>query len=476
MSKKEFVMQSAFKGRFTLGEEIRILLPVGAGMDLLTGKFYTTPSGSSHLNGGFNKLMGIGGRGNTFKSTLARYFTVTGMGRYFNLGGQVYDTEDSVDQERALRALAKYEKYTDSDFVIDNELFQLVGTDTLGDEWFDALKETSVNKIKDFEKHRLTTPFITKDGENVTMLPPSFNEVDSLSMMPIAVTEGIYDKNSIGDSGMNVEAMRSAAAKNQMLTQMPRLTSKSATYMSLVAHMGDEIVMDQYAPSTKKLSFMKAKLKFKGVPERYTFLMNTMFACISATPLTNRSDKGPEYPRYAKERNPTNDLMVIDLQVLRCKTAPTGNITRVVTSQEEGVLPALTDLHNLRVEYKYYGLGGNNTTFNCVLRPDVSMTRTNAREKIEKDALLCRALNICHELKQLHEWHRYSHQDVLVSPEELYNGLKAKGYDWDKLLNTRGYWVFLEQEAEEPLRELTSLDLLNMLAGKYTPPNDKDYR
>ena len=467
-------MESSFKTHFTSVPAVRVLYPIGAGLDLLTGGFLYDLDGKAHLNGGFNKVMGIGGRGNTFKSTVARHFTTTGMGRYGNAGGLIYDTEDSVVQGRVLAALAKYDKYIDSDAVLEDGRLTVLGSDTFGDTFFDLLKQASRDKVKSVKK--VTTQYVTTDGRPITVRPPSFAEIDSVSMMPLSVVTAIYDKNNIGDAAMTIEAMRGAGAKTQMLNQIPSVTTQSDLYITMVAHMGDEIVIDQYAPSTKKLGYMKQKIKFKGVPEKFTFLTNTLFCCLGAGPLTNKSDKGPEYPRIAKERNPSNDLMVIEMQVLRCKTAPSGNVTYLVTSQEEGVLPTLSELHMLRVIHKYYGLGGNNTTFNCVLLPEISMTRTNVREKIAENELLCRAINICLELKQLHDYHAITHGDVLVTPQELYDGLKAKGYDWLKLLNTRGYPVFKEHDATEALVELSSLDLLNMLAGIYTPANDKSFR
>ena len=72
-------------------------------------------------------------------------------------------------------------------------------------------------------------------------------------------------------------------------------------------------------------------------------------------------------------------------------------------------------------------------------------------------------------MKQLHDYHAAKYIDVLCTPDELYADIKALGYDWDRLLDTRGFWVFKEQEKEYETRELSTLDLLNMRKGLYHP-------
>ena len=59
-------------------------------------------------------------------------------------------------------------------------------------------------------------------------------------------------------------------------------------------------------------------------------------------------------------------------------------------------------------------------------------------------------------------------EGLMCTPKELYEDLKAKGYDWNTLLeNTRGYWTF--DNDNQPLQFLSTMDLLNMRAGTYHP-------
>ena len=65
-------------------------------------------------------------------------------------------------------------------------------------------------------------------------------------------------------------------------------------------------------------------------------------------------------------------------------------------------------------------------------------------------------------------WHDYD-RDLLIEPSELYSKIKEKGYDWDILLNTRGYWMFNEDVSDDTLPFLSTMDLLELAAGRYEP-------
>lgn len=453
---------------FEQGEEVRISWPVGAGLDIITGKFLPGKNNRMHLNGGWNKIMGFGGRGNTYKSTLSRYGSIALIGRYMSTGHIVLDSEDSIEEDRHNQQCQVYDRLAGRD-LIDEGFLRISDTSTTLNDWIKRLRNTSTElaKMKDLDKHRITTKFINRRGEQVRTLPPCAGEIDSLTKSLVDVVEDIYDKNEIGDGAMNTESMRGMAAKTQAINQLPKITRQTSMYVTMVAHMTDEIVADKYAPSTKKLAAMKNKIKFVGVPNAYTFLTNTLFICQQTTPLVNASDKGPEYPANSTDRNPSNDLVEVYVYTVRCKTAPTGYGTWVVCSQSLGVQPHLSNLNSLRRHHKYWGLGGNNTTFNVMIYPEVSMTRTTAREKIDSDPKLCRALEITEELRQIHEVHSQRYAEFLTDPQTLYDDIKAKGYCWDKILKTRGYPVSDEQEAAEPdlPPELSTLDLLRLRTG-----------
>ena len=112
-------------------------------------------------------------------------------------------------------------------------------------------------------------------------------------------------------------------------------------------------------------------------------------------------------------------------------------------------------------------MGGNNINYYLELLPDVNLSRTTVREKIDNDEKLQRALNITAELCQLFEYHRSRYDDLLCTPKELYDDLKALGYDWNVLLDTRGFWVLESDDRFKPF--LSTMDLLEMRKGLYKP-------
>ena len=65
--------------------------------------------------------------------------------------------------------------------------------------------------------------------------------------------------------------------------------------------------------------------------------------------------------------------------------------------------------------------------------------------------------------------HYYRHyENLLCTPKELYDDLIKLGYDWDILLNTRGWWT-IDNETKELPPFLSTKDLLLMRTNEYTP-------
>ena len=55
----------------------------------------------------------------------------------------------------------------------------------------------------------------------------------------------------------------------------------------------------------------------------------------------------------------------------------------------------------------------------------------------------------------------------MCTPAELYEDIKKLGYDWNTLLDTRGYWTF--NQYSHPVPYLNTVDLLKMRKGLYKP-------
>lgn len=460
-----------FAKSFKSAPTIRPMLNIGCLFDIPTGRYVKGKHGESILIGGVPYLTGIGGRGNSFKSALAFFMFLRVMDRYAPAEGNIYDTEMSGTLDR-LKSLSWYmkEHLKEDDLSEDSE--RIVMSDKTvysGNEWYqqlkDVLKEDREDK-KQRKNYELTVPWVDTKGNHPKALSPALFIIDSFSQFTTDSLAKIQ-ANEIGEAGRNVEALRDAMAKNQMIMELPGVTARTGAFGIMTAHMGDEHQLDPYAPPQKKLAFLKQAVKFKNVPEKFTFLPNNVWFSQQSKVLYNQGTKGPEYPRHTDDNMKGDpDLMEIAVLNLRAKSGPSGLPIPLVVSQREGILPFLSEFHYIK-GMERFGIGGNLQHYYLELVPDVSLSRTTVRGKVQSDPKLQRALEITSEMCQMkHLWHDLP-QGFVPTPGELYESLKKKGYDWDRLLNTRGWWTFEEQKEELPF--LSTMDLLKMRAGEYHP-------
>lgn len=456
-------------GNFKKAPLIRPFLNLGCLFDIPTGTYKKGIHGESILNGGLSYITGIGGRGNTYKSTIAHFMILRGLERYGNSEAVVYDTEISLTMER-LNKLATDMPSLSQSPLEDNERIVLTDkTMMVGNKWFGEFRNIVKDRTKNMKPHMSTTPFINSKKEFIKAPNPLLAEIDSLSQMEFDVVENMYDKAEVGDSKLNTEALRGAAAKSQMLVQLPGLTGSGGSYVILTAHVGDEHQLDPYSPPAKKLAFLTGKSKFKRVPENFTFLTNNLWYCTSAKVLLNIKTKTPEFPRDKDDSlKGDTDLMLVTLLNVRAKSGPTGLPLELIISQQDGVHVGLSEFNYIK-KHDRFGLGGHDKRYFLELVPDIALQRTTVRGKIDSEPTLRRALEISSELCQMKNMWHYLPDGFVCTPKELYESLKAKGYDWEVLFNTRGYWMYEEQVKKDTLPYLSTMDLLNMYHGTYEP-------
>lgn len=447
---------------------LRPMLNLGCLFDIPTGSYRLGKHGESILNGGLAYVTGIGGMGNTFKSTIAHFMLLRSLSRYTNAHSNVYDTEISLTMQRLVQLSDWMEGIGNGALEDSGRLLLTDKTIQSGNEWFESFKSYIREKRKDAKKYMAPTPFIDREGKNLEAFVPGIFEVDSFSQFEVDAVLSLYDKNEIGSAGLNMEAMSAARAKSQMINQIPGLTGSAGAYLIMTAHVGEEHQVDPYSPPKKKLAYLKGKLKFKNVPEKFTFLTNNCWYVTNCKPLQNQTTKGVEYPRHKDDvLVGDTDLNVVTLMNLRGKSGPAGMPFDLIVSQSEGVLVGLSEFNYIK-SYGRYGIGGNDRNYYLELLPDVSLMRTTIRSKINEDVRLQRALEITSEMCQMGQmWHDLD-EGLLCTPKELYEDLKAKGYDWDLLLGgTRGYWIFEDQPSDKYF--LSTMDLLKMRQGTYHP-------
>lgn len=455
---------------FTPAPKLRPQLNLGCLHDIPNGKYILGKHGESILNGGMAYITGVGGRGNMGKSIYCHWQNLTVLDRYAATQMNLYDTETSATIRRLVELAQHMPNLQGVDLEDSGQVLLTDNTTMSGNVWFDGLRKLGEARKKDSKSLMLTTPFVDeKSGKNIEAFNPFLAEIDSLSMFLTDSVEGIYDKNQIGDSGANTDSLRGAAAKSQMLMQLPTLTGQAGIYCSMTMHMGDQHQLDPYAPPQKQLSFLKGKIAFKHVPQKITFLTNNLWFVMNSAPFQNKGTKAPEYPKdQSDDMEGDTDLQLMSIINLRAKNGPTGMPFELVMSQSEGILVGLSEFHYIK-SFDRYGIGGNDRNYHLEIYPEVNLSRTTVRGKIDADSRLRRALTITSELCQMkHLWD--DPEGLMVTPKELYDGLKTKAGEkiWDQILDSRGYWVF-EEHAKDLPPFLSTMDLLRWLKGLYTP-------
>lgn len=465
-------MASEFKPPFEMIPSVRVAINVGGCFDIPAGSYEFGKHGESILNGGLTPVTGVVGAPNNFKTTIADFLGFTAYSRFkmhIHAGGMKYDTETNSTVSRHSQLAEHIEGLQGEDNPVENGRWNITDkTLYSGNAWFEIFRKYSKTKEEGAKDLKVVTPFLNRDGTNLEILVPTPACVDSLTELETDDVSEIRLNNELGDSGANTAFMRQGLAKTHLISQLPAIVAKGNIPTILTAHIGKTIAMDPRAAPVKTLQYLKNGDVIKGVTSKFLFLTHLCWQCSNAAPLMNDSTKAPEYPNgIGDDMKGDTDLTLVTLTLLRNKYGRSGLIMQVVVSQEEGVLPSLSEFHYIKTNERF-GLGGNVQNYFLDLLPDVKLSRTTVRPKLYRDEKLRRAMNITSEMCQMRMlWN--DDTNVFCTPKELYDDLIAIGYDWDTLLNTRGYWLANNDSPEHDKPFLSTMDLLRMRKGLYFP-------
>ena len=450
---------------------VKPMINIGALMDIPVGRFMEGVHGEYILNGGLSYLEGIVGIGNSFKSTVGHFKILTALKRFPRSRAQTYDTEVNIHLWHL--EFFVHRIFEGKENVITNGRWTI--SDKVrytGNKWYDKYKSFLETKAEKGDKLLADTPFWNKDrSAPLRIIMPTFAGLDSLTEFDTDDVIAMQDKNELGESGRNTIHMRQGLAKTSFLMEAPRLNGASGNYLLMVAHLGKETTMQNAGPAgqvpVQTLSHLKNGDKIMGTTRKFTFLTNNCWNCYKASPLMADDKKGPYYPRNSDDKKELDsDLNEVYVRNIRSKSGPSGMPLVLVVSQEEGVLPTLTEFHFIK-ENGYFGLEGNNQRYNLAIYPEVTMARTTVRGKIDSDPKLRRALNITSELLQIKNNYR-SLESIVCTPKELFDDLTAKGFDWNVILTeTRGWWTV--DNHKSPGLFLSTMDLLRIRMDLYFP-------
>lgn len=459
----------------------RVSIPIGAGLDVPSGRYVEGLKGESVLVAGLSYVTGLVGGPNTLKSTMMHYMVLTAVSRMFE--AMVATIVDALDTEQTMIAERINELSSNIDHIDFVEMFEngnYTITDAImmiADDWYESLRAWLIeNKIKVKKRVMVTLPFKDLAGNPVTILAPTFGIIDSITEMQTKSGEKIENESDISDSKGNMLFARESLAKQKFLARLARICNEADHFVFITGHMGPKYQFDARPgtpPPTRDLPTMKADEKVKGAPNKFLYLPHNFYQTTGVGPHNNQATKLDEYPRLAKDDfNSSNDLMKIKLRCLRSKTGHDGYDINMAVSRSSGVVPEVTEL-DICKEGGNYGIersGVGGSTYRLKIYPDVTFTRMTFREKCAEDPKLKRAINILSELCQFHTFH--SSLDIFKTHggirdfDDFVKVIDEK-FGWDKLLNTRGYWLINQYEHEKGY--LSSLDLLRMYHGLYVP-------
>lgn len=436
-------------------------------LDIVTGHPAKGMKGETIINGGLHHIEGGTGEANSAKTGLQLYRVLTTVSRYNGASAVIYDTETTLPRDRIARqAEITAPNLIESDGSVRNvEL--TTAAEISGDALFHDFKDYGDERSK-LKADYIETPF--KDpttGEAIKILPPDIMFIDSLTKFSTSAIEDIQNKHDIGESGQNMVWMKDGAVKMQMLSVLPNITVKNGLYFVMTAQIGENKNLDPYAAPRQTLSFLKGNLKLKRVPDEYRYNVHSLWYGFKMKPLLNSTTKAPEYPRDSEENvaKGDTDLQEIMLMNLRGKSGSSGKPLMILYSQSEGVKSSLTEFHHCKEEG--WGVTNSKGNYTIDLYPECKVGRTTIRNMLETDMKLKTAVKLMSDLLQIRDEWKYLPNGFVCDPKTLYEDIKAKGYDWDVLLQTRSYWTF--DQYTNPVPFLSIMDLLYMREGTYHP-------
>ena len=459
---------------------------VGCGFDISTGMPIQGNRGEVIFNGGIGPLTVVIGKGNVFKSTILHFLMLRASDRQAADAFPVlmtHDTEINMTHEGLSRLTRHYKRLA---ALSDDKKGILYGNDPIwkvsdkstenSEDWFNNAKKSILEKGKDKKNNTIEYEAFNDPYTGKTFIDyiNDFMQVDSFSELEGNDTVDLVDSEGIGSSRATTLFMKQGLFKTKLTMELPKLSASNGVKVLLTAQVKeDNINMKSgpmsHLPPPKKLPHMRGDEKIVGVSNKFLFLTNALWYATGSKNLMNQTSKLPEYPKHKDDMH-GQELNEVTLKMIRCKTGSSGYNIKVLVSQMDGVIPELTDFHNIKLA-KRYGLLGNDRTYQIALKPDVNLSRTTVRSKLAEDATLARAAEITHEMLQLEIFHpEYIRgADLKCTPEELYNDIKEMGYDWDVLLKTRSWWAIKQYSNTEIEPYLHAADLLKMRKGKYHP-------
>lgn len=442
-------------------------------MDIPQGTYVTGNRGENVLVGGIPMIFSFAGPGNMGKTEELIDSIMCAIAHSPSSKAIIYDSENSMQWSRIQRIANKYPELRDYDFAKhahdpDTKLLFVQKRNMNGEKFWELLKNLAKGLQKSGKEYVRTLPFRDARGKIMREQAAIYVAIDTLTHFSFtSIDDDIVAKNEIGDKKNQTMFMRDGLLKTQLFVQLNNITASNNFRIGMSSHVGTKIEMDAYAPKAPGLTFGPNGLVHKGVPEKFAQINEHLIEILNSKPLTG-SDKLPEYPNgeLDKDKNATTDLMIVNMTCSRNKGGPSGVMYPVVYSQMDGIRYGLTYFHYCKMNNRF-GIGGNLQNYYLDFLPEVKLRRGNVNEN-SNDPKFVRAAELTTEILQMRIIWRKTDPLYLQTPESIREKCIAQGYDWDTLLNTRGHFMYHEDEVDQ-LPYMSALDLLEIADGVRHP-------
>ena len=444
----------------------------GTVLDISAGSHVEGNHGQTVLNGGFAQFWGIIAEPNMFKSTVADFCIAAVLRAFDESVAHAHDTEGSMQAARVERII-RHNMTIDlpgvqvpENLIESGRLFFTSSADVDGTDVINNLKLFAKDRAKN-EKQVAYEIIDPTTGKPYMYYNPVVEFTDSFSGLKTEGATEMLEKNDAGSSDNNMLAMKVNSGKSQIVDQAPDLVSRHGIYWVTTGHIGQTYALDPRKPQVKLLKMMKGDLKLKRIPENYSFQTGNCYAITYYSPLINETTKRAEYPWSPESVDATTDLVEIRVTNYRGKFGQDGIPLPLIISKKEGLLSYMSNFYYILRNGNRYGLVGDNTNYRMALVPDLALSRTKVRQKLRESYA---AQNAARILMEMH-WEMTVSVDfpdeLRCEPTQLYEEIKAMGYDWNLLLNTRFWFSTVEQGKRTPY--LSTRDILRMRIGTYHP-------
>lgn len=444
----------------------------GSVLDISAGSYCPGHKGQQVLVGGLSLFSMIGALPNMGKTTVATGITGMVLVAYPKGVAHAHDTETTMLEDRieklildTMRLPIEGHKVPDS-LITSNNLFFTNSVIYDGTDLFDLLKKFGKERLANEPQVDLEM-IDDRTGKPFQWWYPIIEFWDSLSGMACRNAVEMQDKAEVGTASMNMHAMRSNSGKSQIVEQLPNFTAKHAIYVLATGQVGAQYQLDPYRPNVRTLRFMNDNVKIKRVPEITSFVTGNCYIITKMSPMMTKG--APEFPYDRNDENEGTDLIELRFTNMRGKFGPSDIPHAIIFSQRDGWLPYMSNYIYLK-DNDRYGFVGNNTTYHFALYPEVKVQRTTLRQLFRSDWRLQRTVLFLVEMHWMNtRWDEEKlPEKYRCTPTELYDDIKALGYDWSILLNTR-FWHSTIKDGEEMIPYLSTMDLLMMRTGDYHP-------